>query len=246
MRALARSSRRHANTPGGLAERRVCLQPGLAAPTPPPSPPAGRSSHCSMTSRWPTSSTTKALRSTSVSSLMWSPAWLGLDHDRVLMEVCLPLIPRLLHLASGHFLARRQVTAYCPGTSTPPAGRSLARPRPCSTRTMRPRPAPGVDGLISTLERLAWRNDGQDFEGFCSHPPHMLTRVHGARDFAAAFPCTAICSATSPPARFPKVSCMTPGVPAQPGQRGFRQLLLPHPGHQLRHRQALRPEAPLP
>ena len=123
---------------------------------------------------------------------------LGLDHDRVLMgRYAYPVISRLLHLAGGHFAdsadADRALFWYVHsalwGRFAGSTETVLNQDYDAATRS-------GVDGLITSLER--WRGgnltiDGQDFEGFGRgsrfYPLlYMLTRVHGARDFASGLP----------------------------------------------------------
>jgi len=123
---------------------------------------------------------------------------LGLDHDRVLMgRYAFPVISRLLHLAGGHFEdsadADRALFWYIHsalwGRFAGSTETVLNQDYDAATRSR-------VDGLITSLER--WRGgnltiDGQDFEGFGKgsrfYPLlYMLTRVHGARDFASGLP----------------------------------------------------------
>ena len=123
---------------------------------------------------------------------------LGLDHDRVLMgRYAFPVISRLLHLAGGHFAgsadADRALFWYIHsalwGRFAGSTETVLNQDYDAATRSR-------VDGLITSLER--WRGgnltiDGQDFEGFGRgsrfYPLlYMLTRVHGARDFASGLP----------------------------------------------------------
>ena len=87
VRALARSSRRHAITPGRLAERRVRLQPGLAALRNTTAVATGRAEFASLDDV-PVADFKQALEGSAqyISRFLDVVAGrLGLDHDRVLM-----------------------------------------------------------------------------------------------------------------------------------------------------------------